>query len=839
MQVSFNNIHKIQQFYQAKSMSLRNNTSENHTAPSKNIAFYGTPILKKSVTNKVIMEKAKLSKQLTESLKACAPAKTYEELMLASLERARNILNYKKRKIKEYEKELDTIKQRAIYAKGKDRQALNSRARSLLKEYEELDKIVIFEEPKIVEPSKEFDYELITLFKTAIDKNNYDLKTIFLNYYSGLKEIETLEELKEKYPSINFPTSPQEVIAQRIVDTFDRSFYEEMVDISQNEESTDFANFFTGAIYEKLSQFREKYQISDANYEKISEIVNEKMDEIYISSYLDPDFSNIPTRRQYEIAPMNEIDNLLLNIDYDKFVLQILREHYLEGKKLNDIEYTENDKTIKVSDLRNSNYKYEKLSEKLKKMISDAAKIKALQRDYLRFVPEELKDRLEIYAVSELSDNEAIFNLITDFYNCRFTAEDNGFLIKLLQTLDKISDNELSIEEGVKYLEENHIHPRGTYELNALEEQRRKEELLYERMLNKRLVKAQATFDQALNQLHANKLNYAVDVCSAYYPKEANLQEIYKALEVAEIIRQALEISDKNLAQTKILRWDIVNRFENENLDPELLKSAKSYSSNFEFTEGKKAFIDFCEQINNSDKYQNEITIDETIKDGLKNTETTQHEEFVLNDDEITELFEDFNDLFNLSDKRDRIGQYLLNRHLIETFPESKILAPNPTILEKIMKEFGDNLDQATIQLCKYEDYCNLSESEKLSILDILKIYNYNDENDKVVLKYIIENDYINKDTSIVIERGNTTQERTICDSAKQGLFNKYKFPNSMKFFEKFELALPLDAPFRHAPGVKKINDALELKISGHDDRLVSENGDYRFNKFDPTGFHS
>ena len=246
-----------------------------------------------------------------------------------------------------------------------------------------------------------------------------------------------------------------------------------------------------------------------------------------------------------------------------------------------------------------------------------------------------------------------------------------------------------------------------------------------------------------------------------------------------------------------------------------------------------------CEQINNSDKYQNEITIDETIKDGLKNTETTQHEEFVLNDDEITELFEDFNDLFNLSDKRDRIGQYLLNRHLIETFPESKILAPNPTILEKIMKEFGDNLDQATIQLCKYEDYCNLSESEKSSILDILKIYNYNDENDKVVLKYIIENDYINKDTSIVIERGNTTQERTICDSAKQGLFNKYKFPNSMKFFEKFELALPLDAPFRHAPGVKKINDALELKISGHDDRLVSENGDYRFNKFDPTGFHS
>ena len=113
MQVSFNNIYKTQTLYQTKSTTLRNRDSIT-AVPSTNIAFYGAPVLKKSVTNKVIMEKAKLSKQLTEILKACAPAKTYEELMLASLERARNILNYKKRKINEYEKEIETNRKKDI-----------------------------------------------------------------------------------------------------------------------------------------------------------------------------------------------------------------------------------------------------------------------------------------------------------------------------------------------------------------------------------------------------------------------------------------------------------------------------------------------------------------------------------------------------------------------------------------------------------------------------------------------------------------------------------------------------------------------------------------------------
>ena len=129
--------------------------------------------------------------------------------------------------------------------------------------------------------------------------------------------------------------------------------------------------------------------------------------------------------------------------------------------------------------------------------------------------------------------------------------------------------------------------------------------------------------------------------------------------------------------------------------------------------------------------------------------------------------------------------------------------------------------------------------------MNILKIFDFDNDQDRIALKYIIENDYINNDTSIFVERGNVQQERTICDTAKQQLFEKYNFPNSVPFFDKFEQALPLDATFQGTAGVKKLTrnyknkrEKAEIKIMGHDDRLVADSNDYRFNRYDPIGIH-
>ena len=66
-------------------------------------------------------------------------------------------------------------------------------------------------------------------------------------------------------------------------------------------------------------------------------------------------------------------------------------------------------------------------------------------------------------------------------------------------------------------------------------------------------------------------------------------------------------------------------------------------------------------------------------------------------------------------------------------------------------------------------------------------------------------------------------------------------------FFEKFELALPLDARYQGTPGVKKLTsnhknkktEIAEVKISGHDDRLIADNYEYRFERYDPIGIHN
>ena len=192
------------------------------------------------------------------------------------------------------------------------------------------------------------------------------------------------------------------------------------------------------------------------------------------------------------------------------------------------------------------------------------------------------------------------------------------------------------------------------------------------------------------------------------------------------------------------------------------------------------------------------------------------------------------------------MGQYLINRNIVNGYPESSKLFSEPELLDDIMAQTGKNKDLATKLLCKYENYKNLSNEEKSSILNILKIFDFDNNADRIPLKFVIENDYITQNTSILVERGNTFQKRTICDTAKQELFEIHKFPNSIPLFDKFEQALPLDATFQGTSGVKKLTrnhknkktEIAEVKISGRDDRLIADNYDYRFNRYDPYGIH-
>ena len=116
---------------------------------------------------------------------------------------------------------------------------------------------------------------------------------------------------------------------------------------------------------------------------------------------------------------------------------------------------------------------------------------------------------------------------------------------------------------------------------------------------------------------------------------------------------------------------------------------------------------------------------------------------------------------------------------------------------------------------------------------------------DKTILKYVIENDYINCDTAIIVERENKPQTRTIAAKAKREILAQYKFPKSLEFFKKFENALPLDARNENSSGIKKTDKydkkmsiKYELKIMGDTDRLFACNKDFYFDSYSEIGFH-
>ena len=336
-----------------------------------------------------------------------------------------------------------------------------------------------------------------------------------------------------------------------------------------------------------------------------------------------------------------------------------------------------------------------------------------------------------------------------------------------------------TLEEGKQFLKKSNIKPHGTNKINEAAREEARAQIRAEQQRNEKLTKIREDINTTVNQLYELGLISEADMCMSYYPLTSATEDITKAENIINFIKKTIENNDKYVAKTKIARWEIYNEY------------LKDSTGSVDFRDAKNYAFDLQEEI-----------------------------------------------------KEDAIGQYLINRNIVDGYPESAKLFSEPELLENIMTQVGKNKDLATKILCKYENYKNLPIKENSSILNILKIFNFDNAADKIALKYIIENDYILQDTSIIVKRGNVLQERTICDTAKQELFEKYNFPNSIPYFEKFELALPLDAPFRNAPGVKKFSidsrtQIMEIKISGHDDRLVSENGDYRFNKFDPLGYHS
>ena len=188
------------------------------------ISFGAIAGVKKKKTD-IEAEKSKLLRKLNETL-VTAPVE------LSPIEKlTKTLLWYRNReeKHKIFNERLEEIYNDSTISKQvKIKQLLALKA-----EYEVFSKQkpTFFNKPKTPKLDEKTDLQLANKFKSAIIEDNFNLEKIYNEYYQDLNNIQTVKELKKKYPKITIPQKPENKIAQAIVTNLTKDFYVDLYEL--------------------------------------------------------------------------------------------------------------------------------------------------------------------------------------------------------------------------------------------------------------------------------------------------------------------------------------------------------------------------------------------------------------------------------------------------------------------------------------------------------------------------------------------------------------------------------------------------------------------------------
>ena len=633
-----------------------------------------------------------------------------------------------------------------------------------------------FKPPKPLDPN--IDTVLVNRFKTAVINDNFNLDKVYQDYYEGLTQITDTEELSEKYPKIKIPSKPEDVVAEKIVSGLTREFYEAMDKMMRQKDTEGVYTLCDRNVKEIIrDSARNPYIVYQKCFEPAVNILLTKYEKLRDTNT----FSTVPQFRKNKNVHITENDIKLLSVDYDDYVLFVLRQQYLYGKKPNEIIYSDGLTTINISSLQDKAYKFEKSSERIKGIINTAKQIQSAKRDYENFSTEKLRECLGQSAGNEIANNEDIFNRIVAFDSCKFAPGDKKSIIRFLRILDQVKDGQISEKSAVKLIQEENLRPSETEKINEAEKQKIVEALRLQQEQAVKLGYLKSKFDNAINELYSNNLNGIALICSKYRPEDLSEE----AEENAEFIIKTIESSELanvDSLKTKIKNWDTYKSYKSADPNSEIFQKALAYAR--------------------------------TPDGGIE---------------------------------EQNAGRFLVNSSIVMNAPQSyDYLEGKEKDLIKNIIERSDSADDAIKYLCKYSEYKELGAYEKSHLQSYIDNFNIKDSVEKYILKNIIENDYINTDTTSKVELNDTdTTEATISSKAKKQILDKYMFPGCLEFMYAFEKALTNVSGDWGTSGIKKItknNKALEyrmeLKLVNHDDRLFASEKDYYFDVFSDKGLH-
>ena len=724
-------------------------------------------------------EKSKLLRQITELLQTEEQDIDTAEMTMKVM---RRVMNFFRESLKRHKKILEDVE---LLSKNK---ALNPQQK--IEEIQKLQKKLSqaskfkynVDGPKNKKQVAEnVDYQLLNRLKSAVVEDDFNLQKVLTDYYSGLKNISKIEDLNKQYPKIKTPTSPKEVIGKKIESVLTRDFYEGLDEhMDSFEEASEYCLKPIGKLICEVAQKHniDPIKLFDEVFPHTAVKIFERYESIATSG-----MSSIPDVRKITTPQVTDLDLKLLSIDFDDFVTSTVRKHYLEGQKLNEITYEKDGISISLPELRNSDYKFEKMPEKVRSFVKSGEALDYAQKDYDNFDVNQFRERLDFFANGGIGENEEILGKIIDFDSCDFTPEDTKFLSKFLRELDAVRDGKKSISEAVDYINEQDLAPKGTNKLNEIARQKAEEDIKIRQKISAELSLVKKDFDNAMNVLYQNDLADIANSCAGYRPKLIENCEDAKYL--ISLINQNIDketnMLNRNAVEQSIMRWDTYNFYKSE---------------------GK--------------------TSDDVL---------AKAEKFARQDDGSINI--------------DRAGQYLINFEIAKMYPESLKYSKYPDILEKIMEKTATP-SEAVQYICRYEDYMNLGSAEKAQLSNFIDMFDQKNSVDKAILKSVLEQDYLNVDTPVQIKTsGSETVTATFSAKAKKAIADKYKYPTCITYLKGFEDALANFAREWGSSGIKKTgknNNALrykmELKVAGHDDRLFSSNNDYYFDVFSDKGFH-
>lgn len=727
-------------------------------------------------------EKAKLLRQLNEILEADAPEVDPEEMLL--IEMSRNI-NWMKSKEKKLEQLLMKMQLLAEDKYLSPKQKLDM-AYALKKEHSSILNSKMAPKKVYIKTKQDekTDFALLNKFKSAVEEDDFELGKIYTEHYKDLATIDTIDELQAKYPHIKIPKRPEVYVAEKVEGTFTRDFYEKLDDLMKPGKEEQVTQYLSEIIMPILEDVANSNKVDKdifliKTFLPTSHLVLERFKDIKINDK----FSSIPENRKNKKPQITEIEAKVVNVNFDKLVLHVARQQYLEGQKLNNIVYKENGKEIKVGLLK----KFDKVSERPKQFITSAKSIIAGQRAYELFNVDELKSRLAMYSNTQIVNNEKLYNTIFFFYNCNFTNDDIEPLIRFLRELDNIADNKKTCEEVVEIVEKENLCPRGTEQLNKQEKLRIEKEAQEEQRKAIELNTLKQRFNDAINILYLNNLNKIALLCSKYRPQDLSETTKENIEFLIKLINQHTDsnngkISNKAKIEAEIVRHDTFNMYQNTEPNSEIFKASLAFAGD------------------------NNGNVDKNLA-----------------------------------------GQYILNAEIVANYPDSADFVRNPDLLHKIMERTNDKkvIIEALCKLDNFYELTKEEKTYINNFLGMFDIKDSVEKvilKDIIENVYIHNNTKI---ATIPKDKKNNIIMSTFNAKAKQAIYDKYKFPLCLEYLEGFEDAMSTTAPERGGSGVKltgrnnhNIIHKMEVKLIGHDDRLFSSNNDYDFDIYDDKGLH-